>query len=172
MAITHQNPIIHIHTQIEIQILTLKIVIKSQEKRTKEEMNNNQKEIPEQLTKWQWEHTYHLFICVAMLCSLPYLSSLTRDWTHALGSESKTTLQLGIPSIMTLNINRLQRLQSNDKVWLNGYKNNTHIDAAHKNLTSDLKVRHADGKWGNGKRISIQMAIKAAVVILKQDKRA
>ena len=53
MAITHQNPIIHIHTQIEIQILTLKIVIKSQEKRTKEEMNNNQKEIPEQLTKWQ-----------------------------------------------------------------------------------------------------------------------
>ena len=52
MVITHQNPIIHIHTQTEIQILTLKIVIKSQKKRTKE-VKDNQKEIPEQLTKWQ-----------------------------------------------------------------------------------------------------------------------
>ena len=46
----------------------------------------------------------------------------------------------GIPSITTLNINRLQRLQSNDKGGLNGYKNNTHIDVAHKSLISDLKM--------------------------------
>lgn len=48
--------------------------------------------------------------------------------------------QQGIPSITTLNINRLQRLQSNDKGGLNGYKNNTHIDVAHKSLISDLKM--------------------------------
>ena len=31
-------------------------------------------------------------------------------------------------------------LQSKDTEWLNGYKNKTHIYAAYKRLTSDLKI--------------------------------
>ena len=63
-----------------------------------------------------------------------------------LAVKAKPLDQQGIPPVITLNINRLQRLQSNDKVWLNGYKNKTHIDVAHKSLTSDLQMKHVDGK--------------------------
>ena len=83
MVIIHQNLIIqthtHTHTQKEIQILTLKIVIKSQEKRTKEEMNDNQKKKSQNNYQKGNENTPITHLFVAVLCSLPDLSSLTRD---------------------------------------------------------------------------------------------
>ena len=59
-------------------------------------------------------------------------------------------------------------LQSKNTEWLKGYKN-THIYSTPKSLTSDPKTQ-ADWKWGNGKRFSMQMEMKAGVAIPKSDK--
>ena len=42
-------------------------------------------------------------------------------------------------SIITLNVNRIM-LQPKDTGLLDGYKNNTHIYAVYKRLTSDLRT--------------------------------
>ena len=59
-------------------------------------------------------------------------------------------------SIITLNVNGLN---APDIDWLNGFKSKTHIYAVYKRPTSDLGT-HADWKWGNRKRYSMQMEIK------------
>ena len=49
--------------------------------------------------------------------------------------------------------------QPEDKDWLNGYKNKTHLYAVYKRPTSDLGT-HADWNWKAGKRYYMQMEIK------------
>ena len=49
--------------------------------------------------------------------------------------------------------------QPKDTDGLNGYKNKTHIYAAHKRPTSDLKP-HIDWKWEDGKIYSMPMGSK------------
>ena len=60
-------------------------------------------------------------------------------------------------------------LQPNDKNWLNGYKNKTHVYAVYKKPTSDLKT-HID--WEDGKNIyqANGKQNKAGVAILISDK--
>ena len=60
-------------------------------------------------------------------------------------------------------------LQPKDTGLLNGYKNKTHIYAVYKRPTLDLGT-HTDWKWGDGKRYSTQMEIKAWVAVLISDK--
>jgi len=49
--------------------------------------------------------------------------------------------------------------QAKDTEWLNGYGNKTHIYAAYKRPTSDLRIR-TNWKSGNEERYSMQMGIK------------
>ena len=49
--------------------------------------------------------------------------------------------------------------QAKDTEWLNGYGNKTHINAAYKRPTSDLRIR-TNWKSGNEERYSTQMGIK------------
>ena len=61
-------------------------------------------------------------------------------------------------SITTLNVNGLTAQVKRHRVAERIQKQN-HMYAAYKRLTSDLKT-HADWKWGDGKRYSMQMEIK------------
>ena len=58
-----------------------------------------------------------------------------------------------------------------DTGWLNGYKKKTHLNAAYKRLTSDLKT-HTDWKGGDGKKIfhANGNEKKARLAILISDK--
>ena len=62
-------------------------------------------------------------------------------------------------------------LQPKDIDWLNGYKIKTHIYAAYKRPTSDLRT-HTDWKWEDGKifQISNGNQKKAGITILISDK--
>ena len=59
-------------------------------------------------------------------------------------------------SVCTLNINGLNDPQ--DKGWLIRLKNKTHLYAAYKRLTLEIKA-HSHWKWEDGKRYFIQMGM-------------
>ena len=76
-------------------------------------------------------------------------------------NKSKAINKLAIRtylSITTLNVNGLNT-QPKDTVWINGYKNKTHIYAVFKRLTSLLGI-HRNWKWEDGSKQSMQKGIE------------
>ena len=153
MVIIHQNLIIQTHTHTHTERNPNINTKDSHQITRKENKRRNEwqpkKKNPRTITKRAMRthlSLIYLWLCCAA-CQILVLWPGTEPMLLAV--KVKPLDQQGIPSITTLNINRLQRLQSNDKGWLNGYKNNTHTDVAHKSLTSDLKMKHVYRKWGN-----------------------
>ena len=67
-------------------------------------------------------------------------------WWAAVSGVAQSRTQLKrLSSSSGLIVNGLN-VQSKDKEWLNEYKNKTHIYAAYKTLTSDLKITQTESE--------------------------